>query len=173
MNKERTPASLERARTSRSSTSCSTPTPTGTEHAQPAAKTPDRGETILLVEDDPALRELTRDVLRRNGFTVLTADSDCQALWLWKRHSHQINLLLTDLMIPNRTTGAELARKLRGERPDLPVIFVSGFGIEVGEGETTLLRKSPFLRKPYSSSTLLQTVLDCLASAGQKVETLN
>jgi two-component system cell cycle sensor histidine kinase/response regulator CckA len=118
--------------------------------------------TILLVEDDPAMRELTRDILRRNGFTVLTADSDCQALWLWSRHAHQINLLVTDLMIPNRTTGVELAKKLLRERPDLPVLYVSGFGREIGEGDTAFLRKSPFLQKPYSPSALIQTVFDCL-----------
>jgi len=124
-----------------------------------------RPDTILLVEDDPAIRELTQLVLRRSGFKVLVADSDVQAQWIWSRQRDQIDLLLTDMLIPNQTTGMELAKRFQRERPHLPVVYMSGFGKEIGEGDTAYLQRAPFLQKPCSPGDLVEAVAFSLAMA--------
>src|SRR6185369_16428818 len=76
-------------------------------------------KTILFVEDDPVVREMTCDILRQGGYLVLPADSERQALKAWDRFAKRIDVLLTDVMIPYRSTGLELARKLKRAKPDL------------------------------------------------------
>jgi CheY-like chemotaxis protein len=125
----------------------------------------DRPETILLVEDDPAMREMTRYMLCRSGFKVLLADSDSQAHEIWGRHADQIDLLLTDIMIPDHCTGIELAKQFKKQRPDLPVVYMSGFGREISAGETAFVEKSPFIQKPCSGGELIETVAFSLAVA--------
>ena len=125
----------------------------------------DRPETILLVEDDPGMREMTRYMLCRSGFKVLVADSDCQAHLIWSQHADQIDLLLTDMMIPNHCTGIELAKQFQKQRPDLPVVYMSGFGREISAGETAFVEKSPFIQKPCSGGELIETVAFSLAVA--------
>jgi DNA-binding NtrC family response regulator len=133
----------------------------------------DRTETILLVEDDPALQEMTRYILRRSGFKVLVADSGNQAQWIWSQHAHQIDLLLTDVMIPPRCTGIELAKSFQSQRPDLSVVYMSGFGREISEGETEFVRRSPFIQKPCSPGELIETVSYSLAVARSRRGDLN
>ena len=131
----------------------------------PAASTKaaDRAETILLVEDDPQARELIRNLLRRDGYQVLTADSESQALWVWERQAHTIDLLLTDVMIPSCATGIQLAKRLRQQRPSLQVICISGFGRDIGSGDTNFVTQFPFLQKPCSARLLLETVHRAMA----------
>jgi len=129
------------------------------------AKAEDRGETILLVEDDLQVREFIRDVLRRGGFNVLAADSECQALWLWTRNWRQIDLLVTDMLIPHCSSGTELARKLQNGKPGLPVVYISGFGREIGDEDRPYFQKSPFLQKPFNPVVLVEVVTRCLAAA--------
>ena len=117
----------------------------------------DRSGTILLVEDDPGMRELMRDILRRAGYQVLTAESEAQALAVWEQFNPKIHLLLTDVMIPHRTTGLELARKLKGSKPKLKVIYTSGFGREICGGDPELTA-SPFLKKPFTPAELVDVV---------------
>lgn len=133
----------------------------------------DRPETILVVEDDPSIREMTRYILRRSGFNVLVADSDSQAHWVWSQHGNQIDLLLTDMMIPSRCTGIELARQFQGQKPDLAVVYMSGFGREISEGETAFVEKSPFIQKPCSAGELIETVSFSLAVARSRKGDLN
>jgi DNA-binding NtrC family response regulator len=129
------------------------------------SKVEDRGETILLVEDDPHVRELVRDILRRGGFNVLAADSECQALWLWTRNWRQIDLLVTDMLIPHCSSGTELAKKLQNSKAGLPVVYISGFGREIGDEDRAFFQKSPFLQKPLDPSALIEAVTNCLATA--------
>lgn len=136
-------------------------------------KEPDRRETILLVEDDPQVRELTRVILRRGGFNVLAADSECQALWLWTRHSRQIDLLVTDMLIPHCSTGVELAKKLQNSKAALPVVYISGFGKEIGDEDPDFFRRSPFLQKPVDPAALIEAVLNCLEAARKTRHALN
>ena len=133
----------------------------------------DRPEIILLVEDDPGMRAMTCYVLRRSGFEVLLADSDSQAQCIWSQHASQIDLLLTDVMIPNRCTGIELAKQFQNQRPDLPVVYMSGFGREISAGDTAFVQKSPFIQKPCSGGELIETVAYSLAVARSRKGALN
>ena len=109
----------------------------------------DCSATILLVEDDPAVREVMRKILLNACYQVLTAESEAQALEIWERFNLQIDLLLTDVMIPHRTTGLELAKKLRATKPELKVIYTSGFGREICDRDPALTASS-FLQKPFT-----------------------
>jgi two-component system cell cycle sensor histidine kinase/response regulator CckA len=106
-----------------------------------------------------------REVLRRQGYQVLTADSEAQALWVWERQAQRIDLLITDVMIPNCTTGIQLAKRLRQQKPTLRVICVSGFSRDIGSGETSFVTRFPFLQKPCSPRLLLETVHRCLSGS--------
>ena len=99
-----------------------------------AIKRPGGPETILLVEDDLVVREMTCEILSRSGYLVLTAESERQALKAWERFGRHINLLLTDVMIPHRSNGLELARKFLRMKPELKIVFTSGFGPEICSG---------------------------------------
>ena len=134
----------------------------------PPTKEADRGQVILLVEDDPQVREFTRDVLRRAGFQVLAADSERQALWLWTRHSRQIDLLLTDMLIPHCSTGVELAKKLQNSKVGLPVVYISGFGREINDCDRAFFQQSLFLQKPVPPGALIEAVSASLKSARKK-----
>ena len=129
-----------------------------------AAHSPPPGSpaTILLVEDDLAVREFVRLVLAREGFRVLEAGNDQEALWVWDRHWRNIDLLLTDLMIPTYTTGVELARKMRSRKTDLRVIYTSGFSIEMAGHDLIESDDTVFLQKPYSVATLTAKVRSVL-----------
>ncbi len=129
-------------------------------------------ECILLVEDEPAVRTVTRRVLESVGYQVNEASRAREALDRWVPRAHEIDLLVTDIVMPEGVTGRELAEKLRGERPNLPVIFLSGYSAEVAGKDTDLFQRpgSWFLQKPCSSRTLLETVRHCLDSGvGQKL----
>src|SRR5205814_8638740 len=92
---------------------------------------PGGDETILVVEDEVALRELVEEVLRKKGYTVLQASSGVQALKVWQRHKDQIDLVLTDMMMPEGVSGRELAEKVLTEKPDLKVIYSSGHSLDL------------------------------------------
>ena len=132
--------------------------------SQPGAGIPGGTETILLVEDDQAVRLTTRRVLESKGYKVREANSAREALELWQSHAGEIALLLTDIIMPEQMTGRELAERLRGQRPELKAIFMSGYSAEVLGGNTDFIRRtnSGFLQKPFSSRVLLETVRRCL-----------
>lgn len=117
--------------------------------------------TILLVEDDAQVRQMTQEMLAALGHRVLAADSEAQALWVWQRHQGDIQLLITDVMIPTCTTGMELARRFQRDKTSLRVLFTSGFSREIGEEDMTCFR-SKFLQKPYTFEALRQIVSECL-----------
>lgn len=114
-----------------------------------------RGRTILLVEDDPAVRQVTRRVLAGAGYAVLTAADAVAARALFEQHGDDITLLLTDVMMPG-DTGLALASQLRRRRPDLPVLFMSGYS----DGELPALdgasAAGEFLPKPFAPGRLLE-----------------
>ncbi len=118
--------------------------------------------TVLLVEDDPSVRELTREALNALGCQVLTADSEAQAVWLWQKYHTDITLLLTDVMIPTCATGIELAQRFQRQKPDLRILFTSGFGRSIGEEDGVLFAHSAFLAKPYTVGVLQRAVAACL-----------
>ncbi|MCX6905857.1 MAG: ATP-binding protein [Verrucomicrobia bacterium] len=144
--------------------------PRPVEISQPAAFTKlSRGaETILLVEDEAPLRELAVQVLHRCGYRVLEAASGVEALQVWGRHRPRIQLLLTDLVLPDDLTGCELAEKLRAEKPGLTVIYSSCYTPEMMDGVFPTKGTIHFLRKPYHPQQLTEMVRQALDETNQE-----
>jgi nitrogen-specific signal transduction histidine kinase len=120
------------------------------------------GETILVVEDEPVLRDLAQVILQDCGYSVIQAASGVDALTVWQKHQGAVDLLLTDMIMPDGLSGKDLAESLLGHKPDLKIIFTSGYNVEdIG---TDFLKKntSRFLQKPYSRLTLARAVRECL-----------
>ena len=130
---------------------------------QPAEKAVRGGtETILVVEDEAPVRELVCNVLAGHGYRILQAESGVKALEVWRDSKEQIDLLLTDLVMPDHMNGRELAEKLWAERPRLKVIFTSGYSADVVGKDFVLRRGLNYLQKPYHPHKLALAVRDCL-----------
>jgi PAS domain S-box-containing protein len=123
-------------------------------------------ETILLVEDEVPVCDLVSRVLRRYGYNVLTANNGIEAVEVWRQHRDEIALLLTDLVMPDRMNGRELAEKLCAEQPTLKVIFTSGYSADIVGKDFKLEPEVNFLQKPYHPQILAITVRKCLDKAG-------
>ncbi|HXD01468.1 MAG TPA: PAS domain S-box protein, partial [Verrucomicrobiae bacterium] len=121
-------------------------------------------ETVLVVEDETPLRQLVKSVLQRHGYRVLTAESGVDALPIWLEYKDQISLLLTDMVMPHGVSGRELAQRLRGDKPELKVIYSSGYSLAVVGADMVLREGLNFLQKPYNPRKLAQAVRDCLDS---------
>jgi two-component system cell cycle sensor histidine kinase/response regulator CckA len=121
-------------------------------------------ETILLVEDEPGVRRLAENVLARHGYQVLSAADGREALDVWQQNSEQIDLLLTDMVMPQGLSGLDLAGQLRIRSPRLKVIYTSGYSVELLESELTLNEGVNFLPKPYPAGQLAAVVRNCLDS---------
>jgi len=135
-----------------------------------AIKRPGGPETILLIEDDPVVLEMMSEILRQSGYMVLTAASAPQALKTWEKFARLIDLLLTDVLIPCRSTGLELARKFQKSKPKLKVVFTSGFGPEICAGDPAMT-SGWFLPKPFSQAALLRIISNCLKAGVSSSET--
>jgi PAS domain S-box-containing protein len=119
------------------------------------------GETILLVEDEEMLRNLARIVLRKNGYTVLEAGHGAEALSLCESHTGSIDLLITDVVMPV-LGGRELADRIALLRPDIKVLFVSGYTDDAVVRNGVMADSVQFLHKPFTPSTLLSKVREVL-----------
>ncbi len=119
-------------------------------------------ETILVVEDEAPVRELVCNLLARHGYQILQAESGAKALEVWRESKDRINLVLTDLIMPDQLNGRELAEKLWAERPQLKVIFTSGYSAEVVGKDFVLRPDLNYLQKPYHPRKLALAVRDCL-----------
>ena len=119
-------------------------------------------ETILVVEDEAPVRELVCQLLAAHGYQILHAESGAKALELWQNCKDKVDLVLTDMVMPDRINGRELAERLWAERPDLKVIFTSGYSAEVVGRDFVLRRGLNYLQKPYHPDKLAGTVRDCL-----------
>jgi CheY-like chemotaxis protein len=115
-------------------------------------------ETILVVEDDQALRRSACLWLRKLGYNVLEAPNGVEALELWGRVRDQVGLLLTDMVMPGGILGAELAERLMAEKGTLKVIVNSGYGPDQSRVGTLAARGVAFLPKPYNPSELANAV---------------
>jgi PAS domain S-box-containing protein len=118
-------------------------------------------ETILLVEDEPVLRELARVILKDYHYQVLEAGTGAEAIRIWEQHQGKIDLLLTDMVMPEGISGRELAERLRSRKPELKVIYTSGYSEDV-MGNEMGVRDAMFLQKPYPPPLLAKTVRECL-----------
>ncbi len=139
----------------------------GSEHAEaekPATPITIRGgsETVLLVEDEKAVRELVARVLQKYGYKILQAGNGIEALKMWNQHRDEIALLFTDLVMPDNMNGRELAEKLWMDRPGLKVIFTSGYSADIVGKDFRLEPELNYLQKPYQPQTLALTVRRCL-----------
>jgi len=122
--------------------------------------------TVFVVEDEPSLRALVRKVLERHGFQVIDASSGAVALEIWEHQREKIDLLLTDMVMPDGVTGRELAEKLKTDNPALKVVYTTGYSAEL-LGDGIVLREGiNFLQKPYPPQKLLQTIRACLTTEG-------
>jgi CheY-like chemotaxis protein len=133
------------------------------EHLSKACQTIKAGaETIMVVEDEPDLLELVVQVLEARGYTVLGACSGKQALEQWSQRDREIDLLLTDMVMPDGMTGFQLAERLRTDAPKLRVIYTSGHSAGVPGTQLADVADHQFLAKPYRPSKLLEIVRACL-----------
>ena len=119
-------------------------------------------ETILLVEDDPALRDAARKALSQLGYRIIEAPTGVKALEVWQEYRHEISLLLTDLVMPDGMSGKDLAQNLLQENPKLKVIYMSGYSAEVVGKDFPMAEDVTFLTKPFPAQKLAQTIRDSL-----------
>ena len=129
------------------------------------SRTPQRaagkGETVLVVEDEPSVRRFTTSLLERIGYHVISCESGEQALELSKDYSGPIDLLLTDVVMPG-LQGPELAKDLLESRPETCVLFVSGYAEPERLLELSLTETRAFMPKPFSIDALAQQVRSLL-----------
>ena len=111
------------------------------------------------------VRELARVTLQRAGYRVFEANDGHEALKLWTKHRNEIDLLLTDMVMPNGMTGCELSQRLLVDQPNLPVIYSSGYSIELTAPGFNENERLVFLPKPYLTGQLLAVVDRCLSKA--------
>ena len=123
-----------------------------------------RGEgTLLLVEDEPALLKVGKTLLSRNGYTVLTAADGDEALAVWAQHPGKVDLLLTDMVMPGKLSGLQLAERLRAEQPGLRVIITSGYNTELPDPDKDYAAADiVYLPKPCPAALLTRVIHDCL-----------
>jgi CheY-like chemotaxis protein len=130
----------------------------------PSAAARNGKETILLVEDEPGVRELTNMVLSGRGYSVLEALNPQDAERLAENHASEIHLLLTDVVMPG-ISGRELAKKLTARHPNLRVLYMSGYTYNVIAEDGTLEDGLSFLQKPFTPQILAQKVRETLDRA--------
>jgi len=119
-------------------------------------------ETIMIVEDEQTLREMARDILHDLGYNIIEAPDGKAALALWKTEMTRVNLLLTDMVMPEGISGIDLAERLLDDRPDLKIIFTSGYNSNELNAELLTRSQTRFLQKPYTHATLARAVRECL-----------
>jgi PAS domain S-box-containing protein len=133
--------------------------------APPAApqKGPAGNETILVVEDEPAVRKLITRALTQLGYQIIEAANGQQALEAWAKNQAAIRLVLTDMVMPEGVSGLELARRLRLQGPQLKIVFMSGYNEEFAAKTSDLVEGLNFIRKPFNQfqlATIIRASLD-------------
>jgi CheY-like chemotaxis protein len=119
-------------------------------------------ETILVVEDEEPVRRFVSELLLEYGYKVRIASNGVEALKVWKDHNDKIDLLLTDVVMPEEISGVHLADRLKAEKHDLKVIYTSGYSMELLEQGFQARANVNFLPKPYHPLKLAETVRTCL-----------
>ena len=110
--------------------------------------------TVLVVEDDEAVRAMVKDVLEHHSYRVIEAENADAALVVWRERQGEIELLLTDMVMPGKANGFELSQMLLAERPDLKVIYTSGYSADLFRSDVHLEDGLNYLPKPYLTGKL-------------------
>jgi CheY-like chemotaxis protein len=119
-------------------------------------------KTVLIVEDEAMVRKLASTTLQRAGYNAIEAKDGPHALEVWTERKEDVDLLLTDMIMPNGITGGELAHLLLRERPGLPVVYASGYSMELTAPDFLDTDRQAFLQKPYLTEQLVATVQRCI-----------
>lgn len=138
------------------------------EHAPQTRPAEKANGTVLLVEDDPAVRKLAATVLGGAGYTVLEAGSTAEAVAWPMRHKGQIDLLLADVVMP-QMSGPELAQSMRVAMPHLKVLFMSGYADSRLNHPDFLRENARLIQKPFTPATLLKQVNEIMAPDEDKM----
>ncbi len=127
-------------------------------HIEKVAAWQDRVETVLLVEDEAFVRNVTREILQAAGYRVLTASDGVAAIRLYDEFGLEVDLLLTDMILPGEN-GGELAARMRRQNPGLNVLFVTGYVDQI-----VVLKDAgeEYLLKPFCSEVLLRKVAELM-----------
>jgi CheY-like chemotaxis protein len=112
----------------------------------------------LVVEDEDAVRSLVVRLLKARGFEVLAVANGRLALPVWQERRAEIDLLLTDVVMPEGINGRELAERFQREKADLKVIYTSGYNLELAEKNGSLRAGITFVQKPYRPEHLIQAI---------------
>ena len=129
--------------------------------AATAGAQPPGGGTILVVEDEDAIRAVTGRILTRNGYTVIAVATGAEAIDVARREQQEIHLLLTDVIMP-QMLGKEVAARIRATRPGLRTLFMSGYAHPVLTSQGTLEPGVALIEKPFTGNALLDRVKEIL-----------
>jgi CheY-like chemotaxis protein len=121
----------------------------------------------MVVEDEPVLREMVCEILKQYDYKVIEAGSGVEALRVWDEFDGDVDLLLTDMVMPEGMTGRELAVQLKKRKPDLRVIYSSGYSPD-SNGKDLSQNDTVFLAKPYLPPQLARTVRASLDSSARR-----
>jgi two-component system, cell cycle sensor histidine kinase and response regulator CckA len=144
---------------------CARSGPTGEQASLPPPGASNRGtETVLVVEDEEQVLRVVSGLLRRCGYQVLAASSPAEALLLSEQHAGDIDLLLSDVIMP-LLNGQQLADRLRRTRPGMKVVFMSGYTANAIGGRELLAPGFVLIQKPFATSALLHQIREVLAGA--------
>ncbi|MDX8396309.1 MAG: response regulator, partial [Mariprofundaceae bacterium] len=122
---------------------------------------PGKGETVLVVDDNEVVRTITTETLEDNGYQTHQSCDGFEALKLFEAHFNEIDLVMLDIIMPGMS-GGEVAKKIRQMRPDMPILFMTGYDKEHVFDEHGKLDQCKIITKPFQFETLSQTLRDML-----------
>lgn len=114
---------------------------------------------VLLVEDEPAVRSVMKLLLTRCGCQVVEAADARRGYEIWSKYKDEIDLLVTDIVMPGGVSGHDLARQILSERPELKVIYCSGYSADLFKEKSELVPGQNFLQKPYDASSVVKMLI--------------
>lgn len=138
------------------------PAPTRLEREPSRAATTTRSAKILMVEDEPAVRAFTRTVLEQLGHHVSAAEHAAEAMRIWRQQGQDFDLVLTDMIMPGGTNGAELIAALRRDKPGLKAILCSGYSLDTSTTKALGVDDLVMLQKPWTVEALRHHINDLL-----------
>lgn len=136
------------------------------EETEETTSFPPGQETILIVEDELPIRKMLQTFLSKLGYRILEAGTGNEALQVWEKSANEIDMLMTDVIMPDGMNGVELAKRLSESNPALKVIYSSGYSADLMRSRNVVQEGLNFIPKPYSLSNLANTVRRCFDQPG-------